>query len=292
EMTTTSSNKILQAIFKFVDAKNERDYGTLYNCALILYGQKSDNVIKILLSFLDNDQLQQLGSFGHRLTLNENKKFDYPSFIQYLNLNFIWESLYDLYSMNVQHPNDSNLFNDIELTFTVLLKMLAQKVTDLRRLHINLRLHSSNIDEVSKGDIKNNILKRLLQPEISDLLRSTNELRQIDDATGFIRSQTHLKYLEIFNCNSGIEKLLTFSRDQELSIQTLILYHVDFYGCGPLTSLAKCENLRHLAFRYCTYIQKKMCDPLFSANFPKLNKVEAPFTSCPALEEWAKNYYK
>ncbi|CAG8722489.1 15380_t:CDS:2, partial [Racocetra persica] len=274
-MATNIPNEILQAIFKFVDAKEERDY------------EKSDNVIKTLLSFLDNDQLQQVDSIRNKIPLIENK-------------------------------------NDIELTLTVLLKMLARKITNVRRFHINFKLHSSNLDEVSKGDIKNNILKILLQPEVSDLLRFTNELRwfqtrpykgyfvelagicsnlekliislgnfdesQIDDATEFIRSQTHLKELEIFNCNSGIQKLISFSREQALSIQTLILYHVDFYGCGPLTSLTKCENLRHLSFRYCTYIQKEMCNPLFSANFPKLKKVEAPFTSCPVLEEWAKNY--
>ncbi|CAG8809389.1 6416_t:CDS:2, partial [Racocetra fulgida] len=158
----------------------------------------------------------------------------------------------------------STVASDIELTLTVLLKMLARKITNVRRFHINFKLHSSNLDEVAKGDIKNKILKILLQPEISDLLRFTNELRwfqtrpnkgyfvelagicsnlekliislgnfdesQIDDATEFIRSQTHLKELEIFNCNSGIQKLISFSREQALSIQTLILYHVDFYG--------------------------------------------------------------
>ncbi|CAG8624268.1 22791_t:CDS:2 [Cetraspora pellucida] len=333
-MATNIPNEILQAIFKFVDAKEERDYGTLFNCALVnrqwcnnaipilwqdpFYGEKSDNVIKTLLSFLDNDQLQQLDSIRNKIPLIENKKFDYPSFIRHLNLNFIWESLYELYSpaspesadttdtadsKNTQpSSSDQSLTNEIELTFTVLLKMLARKITNVRKFHINFKLHSCTQDEVSKGDIKNNILKLLLQPEISDLLRFTTELRwfqtkpykgyfvelagicsnlekliislgnfdesQIDDATEFIRSQTHLKELEIFNCNS------------------------DFYGCGPLTSLTKCENLRHLSFRYCTYIQKEMCSPLFAANFPKLKKVEAPFTSCPVLEEWAKNYSK
>ncbi|CAG8752010.1 2950_t:CDS:2 [Cetraspora pellucida] len=348
-MATNLSSKTLQTIFKFIDTKEERDYGTLYNCALVnrqwcnnviptlwkdpFYGEKSDVVIKILLSFLDNDQLQQLGSIRDGLPLNENKMFDYPSFIQHLNLDFIYESLYDLYSgsidaanlRNVQLPNNPTLLNDIELTFTVLLKMLARKITDVKIFYINWKLHSCYLDEVSKGDIKNNNLKLLLQPEISDLLKITIELRwwqtrpykgyfvefakicsnleklvislanfsenQIDDAAEFIRSQRNLKVLEIFNCNSGIQKILTFSRDQALSIQAIILYHVDFYGCEPLTSLTKCENLRHLSFRYCTYIQKEMCNPLFSANFPNLKKVEAPFTSCPELEEWARSYF-
>ncbi|KAF0487195.1 lon-domain-containing protein [Gigaspora margarita] len=393
-MATNIPNEILQAIFKFVDGKDERDYGTLFNCALVnrqwcnnaipilwhdpFYRETNDSVIKTLMSFLDNDQLQQLDKIRHRLPLIENKKFDYPSFIRCINLNMLWESLYVLYSpasleaqdtentanngnngnngtngnngsdgnnessgnnentantaatttnsTSVQHPSDPDLFEDIKLTLTVLLKMLAQKITNVRRFKINLKLHSSNVEETQKGEIKNKILELLLEPEISDLLRFTTELQwfqtkpykgympqlagicsnlekliislgnfdesQTDDATAFIKAQTHLRELEIFNCSSGIQKLISFSRDQVLSIQVLILYHVDFYGCGPLISLTKCENLRHLSFRYCTYIQKEMCNPLFSANFPKLKKVEAPFTSCPVLEEWAKNYSK
>ncbi|CAG8818365.1 29608_t:CDS:2, partial [Gigaspora margarita] len=330
-MATNIPNEILQAIFKFVDGKDERDYGTLFNCALVnrqwcnnaipilwhdpFYRETNDSVIKTLMSFLDNDQLQQLDKIRHRLPLIENKKFDYPSFIR---------SATTTNSTSVQHPSDPDLFEDIKLTLTVLLKMLAQKITNVRRFKINLKLHSSNVEETQKGEIKNKILELLLEPEISDLLRFTTELQwfqtkpykgympqlagicsnlekliislgnfdesQTDDATAFIKAQTHLRELEIFNCSSGIQKLISFSRDQVLSIQVLILYHVDFYGCGPLISLTKCENLRHLSFRYCTYIQKEMCNPLFSANFPKLKKVEAPFTSCPVLEEWAKNY--
>ncbi|CAG8753297.1 13934_t:CDS:2, partial [Dentiscutata heterogama] len=142
KMTTNLSNKILQAIFKLLDSEYKRDYyGTLFNCALV-NRQWCDNAIPIL----------------HRLPLIENKKFDYPSFIRYINLNIIWEALYVLYSPNTSNsepPNDPNLFNDIESTLT---------------------LYSSKLDEYSNGDIKNNILELLLQPKISDLLSISKEL--------------------------------------------------------------------------------------------------------------------
>ncbi|CAG8744892.1 19342_t:CDS:2 [Dentiscutata erythropus] len=179
-------------------------------------------------TFFDNDQLQQLNAIRYRLPLIENKKFDYPSFIRYINLNIIWETLYVLYSPNTSNsansepPSDPNLFNNIELILTVLLKMLAQKLTNLQRFAINLKFHSSNLDDYSKGGIKTNILELLLKPKISDLLRRMNyygfnktlqrihgftrwdllkfgmlrnlgsfDESQIDDAAEIIRSQTN-----------------------------------------------------------------------------------------------------
>jgi len=69
-------------------------------------------------------------------------------------------------------------------------------------------------------------------------------------------------------------------------LSSLVFTDVDFRGCGPLDSIAECDNLRRLWFENVDNLSEEMVDPIVYKEWTGLKDVVASGGVCGRILEW------
>ncbi|CAG8512916.1 9966_t:CDS:2 [Paraglomus occultum] len=108
----------------------------------------------------------------------------------------------------------------------------------------------------------------------------------------FLKSQRHIIHFHLSNFDSDTSEMELISPaissfSNELS--SLVFTDVDFRGCGPLDSIAECDNLQRLWFENVDNLDEEMVDPIVYKKWAALKDVVASGGVCGRILEWIDN---